>query len=334
MIRLFALCIILLGLAAPAWANEIFEIVEEHGMSDPLARRIACTGAHEAPRMLGPYSSGVSMFSVPEPDGNGERLYVGFVDDLWDRRSKSYLWRGPVAMRWKGLRAVPERIRQFPAPNPKRYRIDRQTAMPGGRMQTSVMEINLEAQPALLLQVGGGPGQPQYLDSQPLGESLPMNDSLGMLVHLRSQQAFQTDTLRLSSYEVELGGCPPIDWMNSREWYATPEPHLLAMCRKNDPGQAALRFLPAHPGGWDTEKLLDSPAQGDVNGSFVLLMVAPYLAPHSQGGLMKLGSRYRVSISLRDLDISTLERGLWYDVQLESWKPGLGETMVKYKAKP
>lgn len=334
MIRFLALCLILLSLPAPVKATEVFNVVEEHGMSDPLARRIACTGTHEAPRALGPQHAHVSMFSVPEPDGSGERLYVGFVEDLLDSQSKSYLWRGPVAALWKGLRSVPEYRASNAVPNPKRYRIDRLAALPGGRMQTSVMEINLEAKTAFLLQLGGGPGQPRYLDSQPLSESLPMNESLGLLVRLYKQQVFQTETLRLSSYEVRLGSCSFVDRMNSRAWYSTPEPHLLAISSKADPGQAALRFLPARPDGWTHEKLLASPAQGDVNGSFVLQMVAPYLAPHSQGGLMMLGSRYRVSISLNELDISTLERGLWHDVQMESWVPGAGETEVRYVPKP
>ena len=324
------LCLILFGLAAPVQA---LERVEEYGMSDPLARRLVSTGAHEAPRALGPQYAHVSIFSVSEPDGSGERLFVGFVVDLLDSRSKSYLWRGPVAVRWKDLRSVPEYRSSYTAPNPKRYRIDRQTALPGGRMQTSVMEINLEGKTGFLLQLGGGPSQPKYLDSQPL-EELPMNDSLGLLVRLYKQQVFQTDALRLSSYEVHLGSCAFADRMNSRAWFATPEPHLLAISRKANSSQAALRFLPNRPDGWTLEKLLAKPAQGDVNGSFVVQLVAPYLAPHSQGGLMRLGSRYRVSISLHDLDISTLERGLEYDVADESWGPGSGETKVKYVPKP
>ncbi|MDQ7836766.1 MAG: hypothetical protein RDU24_15410 [Humidesulfovibrio sp.] len=303
-------------------------------MSDPLARRIVSTGTHEAPPMLGPFSSGVSMFSVPEPDGSGERLYVGFVEDLWDKRSRSYLWRGPVALRWKELRAVPERIRQFPVANPKRYRIDRQAALPGGRIQTSVMEINLEAQPALLLQLGGGLGQPRYLDAQPLGESLPMNDSLRLLVRLSGQKVFQTDTLRLDSYVVHLGGCPPEDWMNTRVWETAHAPHLLAISRSNDPGNAVLHYLPMRPDGWTMEKLLAKPYQGDANGSFVLQMLAPYLAPHGQGGLMLHGARYRVSISLHGMDITPLERGLEYDLTSESWEPNSGETKIKYVPKP
>ena len=86
MSRLLVCCLCLFCLAAPAHA---LDFVEEYGMSDPLARRIVCTGTDEAPHMLGPYYSFVSTFSVPEPGGRGERLYVGFVDDLQDGR------RGP-----------------------------------------------------------------------------------------------------------------------------------------------------------------------------------------------------------------------------------------------
>lgn len=334
MIRLLALCLILLSLAAPVQATEIFEVVEEHGMSDPLARRIACTGTHEAPRALGPQYAHVSMFSVPEPDGSGHRLYVGFVTDLLDRRSESYLWRGPVAVSWKNLRSVPEYRSSNVVPNPKRYRIDRLTALPGGRMQTSVMEINLEAQPALLLQLGVGPGQPKYLNSQPLGESLPMNESLGLLIRLYRQQVFQSDTLRLSSYEVRLGICSFVDRMNSRAWYASLEPHLLAVCSRANADQAVLHFLPVRPDGWTMEKILAVPATSDANGSFVLQMLAPYLAPHGQGGLMRHGARYRVSISLHGMDINPLERGLEYDLTSESWEPNSGETKIKYVPKP
>ncbi|MBU1040905.1 MAG: hypothetical protein KKF77_07395 [Proteobacteria bacterium] len=334
MSSIFALCLILLSLASPALARETAEVVEEYGLSDPLARRIVFTGTQEAPRALGPQYAHVSMFSVPEPDGSGERLFVGFVADLLDSRSKSYLWRGPVAVRWKDLRSVPEYRSSNAVPNPKRYRIDRLTALPGGRMQTSVMEINLEAQPALLLQVGGGPGQPNYLDSQALGESLPMNDSMELLVRLYKQQIFQTDTLSLRSYEVRLGSCANIDRMNSRAWYATLEPHLLAISSKADPGQAVLHFLSVRPDGWTMEKVLAQPAQNNANGTFVLRMLAPYLAPHGQGGLMRHGARYRVSISLHDMDITPLERGLEYDLTSESWEPNSGETKIRYVPKP
>ena len=330
---IFALGLILLSLASPVLASETAEVVEEYGMSDPLARRIVCTAAHEAPRALGPQYAHVSMFSVPEPDGSGERLFVGFVADLLDSRSGWDLWRGPVAMRWKNLRSVPEFRSSNVVPNPKRYRIDRLTALPGDRMQTSVMEINLEAQSALLLQVGGGPGQPKYLDSQPL-EELPMNDSLELLVRLYKQQVIQTDTLCLRSYEVRLGSCAFIDRMNSRAWYATLEPHLLAISSKADPGQAMLHFLPVRPDGWTMEKVLAQPAQNNANGTFVLRMLAPYLAPHGQGGLMRHGARYRVSISLHDMDINPLERGLEYDLTSESWEPNSGETKIKYVPKP
>ncbi len=330
---IFALCLILLSLASPALAMETAEVVEEYGLSDPLARRLVSTGAHEAPRSLGPQYAHVSMFSVPEPDGSGERLFVGFVTDLLDSRSKSYLWRGPVAVRWKNLRSVPEYRSSNAVPNPKRYRIDRLTALPGGRMQTAVMEINLEAKTGFLLQLGGGPSQPKYLDSQPL-EELPMNDSLGLLVRLYKQQVIQTDTLCLRSYEVRLGSCACIDRMNSRAWYATLEPYLLAICQRSDPGLAVLHYLPVRPDGWTMEKVLARPAKSDADGAFVLQMVAPYLAPHGQGGLMRLGARYRVAISLRNLDINPLERGLVYDVADESWGPGSGETMVKYVPKP
>jgi hypothetical protein len=197
------------------------------------------------------------------------------------------------------------------------------------------MELNLESATALLLQLAVGPGQSRYLDSQPLGESLPMNDSFGLLVRLYEQQVFQTDALRLSSYAVRLGGCPPADRLQSSGyWNAPHNPHLLAVSGKSGLAQASLRFLPVHPYGWEVEKLLGKPAPGDSKGSFVLQMLAPYLAPHSQAGLVRRAARYRVSVSLQELDISPLEFGLEFDLMSESWQPGLGETRVKYVPKP
>ena len=102
--RLFALCLILLGLAAPARA----QWEEPLTLDDPLARRIVTSSYHEA-KMLGPYDAQVSIFSVPEQDGSHlRRLYVGLVDDLYDRRSPARLWRGPLAVWWQKLGPVPE----------------------------------------------------------------------------------------------------------------------------------------------------------------------------------------------------------------------------------
>ena len=71
------LCILWLLLIGNAYAAQ----TEEYALNDPLARRIVCTGSHEA-KGFGPGYARVSIFSVPEPSGAGERLYVGFVEDL------------------------------------------------------------------------------------------------------------------------------------------------------------------------------------------------------------------------------------------------------------
>lgn len=322
--------LILLLLCLPVVARTA-EPVEEHKMTDPLARRIACTGTMQVERETGPLFPTVSIFSVPEPDGAGERLYVAHVKNGEEPQSKALFWPGPVAARWKGLRNEPG---FRPGTIPTRYRFDRLTALPGGRMQTAVMELNLEHQPPLLLVVGGGPGQSEYLDSQPLGERLPMNESLEHLVSLDSQKVFETGSLRLVSYSVRLRDYPSRDWMNARVWEFSPATHLLALCRRDNPSKAVLRFLPTRHGGWDLEKVLATPAKNDPNGTFTLQMVAGILEPDSQGRLHDGGIRYRVEVSMGKLDITEIVRGLYYEVATEEWVGGGFYEKIEDKKKP
>lgn len=323
--------LILLLVCLPAVALGA-EPVEDHKMTDPLARHIACTGTMTLVREIGPLFPTVSIFSVPEPDGKGERLYVAHVKNSEESRDKARFWPGPVAARWSGLRRTPDfRIGSIPT----RYRFDRLTVLPGGRMQTTAMELNLEHEPPLLLVVGGGPGQPEYLDSQPLGGRLPMNESLEHLVSLDQQKVFETASLRLVSYRVRLRRYPSRDWKNARVWEFSPATHLLALCRRDDPNQAVLRFLPTRHGGWDMEKVLATPAKNDPNGTFTLQMVAGVLEPGSQGRLYDGGIRYRVEVSLGKLDITEMARGLYYEVATDEWVGGDDSNdTIKDKAKP
>lgn len=321
--------VLILLLCLPAWARA--ESAEEHQMTDPLARRIVCTGVMQLERETGPLFPTVSIYSVPEPDGSGERLYVAHVKNSEAPQDRAGFWPGPVAARWTGLRNEPGfKIGTIPT----RYRLDRLTALPGGRRQTTAMELDLEHEPPLL-RVVGGPGQRGPLDAQPLGQRLPMNESLEHLVSLDNQKTFETASLRLVSYDVRLRRYPSRDWRSVREWETSPLTHLLALCRRDAPDQAVLRFLPTRHGGWDLEKVLATPTGNDPGGAFSLLMIAGFLEPTSNGRLDESHIGYRVDVSLDRLDITEVERGLWYDVAMERWERSeSGEATVTFKPKP
>jgi len=330
MIRLFALCLILLGLVAPAQAQ--FE--EPFALEDPLARRIVSTCAHAA-KMLGPYDARVSVFSVPEPDGSGHRLYVGFVEDILDRRSPTHLWRGPVAVWWGKLGPVPEYTPRLSSSNPARYRVERVDAHSRSGKKTSVMEIDLEAKPAQLRLMGGGPDQPKYLDSQPLDE-LPMNDSLRLIVRLSNQKSFFGSKQRLHSYQLTQGDVEPPAKRPAvlHTWEGPLDSHLLAVSLNDNPAKHHVFFLPMRPFGWEVEKHLVIPGWDLTRANFVLQMVAEYLVPNEIGELVTRGSRHRVSVGFSGLFVTTLEMGLVYDVGTESWEREKPIKKGKAKAKP
>jgi hypothetical protein len=328
MFRFLALCLLLLGLAAPALAQWEGPFTLE----DPLARRIVSTCSHDA-KMLGPYDAQVSIFSVPEPDGSGNRLYVGFVDDIYDRQSPARLWRGPAAVWWQKLRPVPEYTRRLSSPNPARYRIERLGDLTHSGRQTSVMEIDLEAKPAQLRLVGGGPDQPKYLDSQPL-EELPMNDSLRLITRLSDHRSFSGNTQRLHSYKLYQGHAvtpvkrPPV----VEPWDSPMDTHLLAVSLTDNPAKHHVFFLPMRPFGWEVEKHLSTPGWSKTWGNFVLQMVASYLVPNEIGELTALGSRHRVSVGFSGLFITTMEMGLVYDGGNEQWVRKMPTEKGKAKA--
>ena len=122
MIRIILALLLLACSGFPALAQEFSPPV----MGDPLVRQLICTTTPEWSNE-GPAYSRATIFSVPEPDGRGERLYVGFVDDLWDRSSPARLWRGPVAARWHKLGPVPEYKANLKAKNPRSFRVARLT---------------------------------------------------------------------------------------------------------------------------------------------------------------------------------------------------------------
>ncbi|GAB6126625.1 hypothetical protein [Humidesulfovibrio idahonensis] len=315
--RILLLCLLLSSLTATAQAE--WERKPPFALDDPLARRIVCTGSHEV-HMLGPYRAWVSIFSVPEPSGTGERLYVGFVEDLWDSRSPSQLWSGPVAAGWRNLRPVPGHKSSTAAPNPKRYRVDRVTTLHGVGVKTDTMEIDLETNPAQLRREGTD--QQRYLDAQPLGESLFMNDSLKLIVRLAAQHTVQRDGLMVKSYKVFQGDdhLPAKASGATYPWNVSMNTHILTVCDMSEPNRAAVYFLPMRPFGWEFEKLLEAPRQDDVEASFVTQMTAQYAYPNDNGELIFLASRHRVSVGLRGLSITTMERGLEYNSRNESWE--------------
>lgn len=327
MVRFLAFCLLLLSLATPAVAGEYSTAHVALVLDDPLARRIVSTGDQEAD-WLGPYFARVSIFSVPEPEGGGCRLYVALVDDVEDRRAPVRFWRGPVAVQWNKLKHVPEYKPSFNYPNPARYLIERAGSDTGGDRQVSTMEIDLEAKPAQLRLLGTQPGQAQYSDSQPL-EELPMNDSLWLVARLYSQQTFVGGKQTLRSYQIDRGSAephaerPPIIW----PWESSMDSHLLAMSLNDNPAEHRIFFLPMRPGGWEVDKALFVPK--DTKKPFVLQMVAMYLVPNEIGGeLTGMGAQHRVSVDFNGVSISLTVKELSRDQYNDSWIP------VSYFCKP
>jgi hypothetical protein len=303
-----------------ATAQAEWEWKPPFALDDPLARRIVCTGTLES-HTLGPYGATISIFSVPEPDGHSERLFVGLVENIFNRRAPSNLWRGPVAARWQKLGPAPGYRHSMCGPNPTRYRVERLAVQPDGRIQTDILEIDLSAKPALLRRVGGGPGQPQYMETQTLGESLTMNDSLRLIVRLDKQRIFRSSVLTLRSYEMSQGEDPPPAEcpVVLKTWEGPLDSHLLAVNSADAPSQQQVFFLPMRAFGWTLEKLLTAPVENSQE-SFVLQMLAQYLVPLDNGELSECASRHRVSVGLRGLSITTMERGLEYNSRNESWE--------------
>ncbi|MDP2848851.1 MAG: hypothetical protein Q8O35_11765 [Humidesulfovibrio sp.] len=316
MIRPLLALLLLPLLALPALAQDY----APPPLDDPLALRLICTSTQEWTN-YGPSYSRATIFSVPEPDGRTERLYVGFVGDILYSRTGHAFWRGPVATRWQGLREAREWIPKFSAKNPARYRLDRLTALPGGRMDNATMEIDLDARPPQLRLLGGGPGQPKYLDSQPLGEAVPMTETLKFVTRLRQQAKADTGTLGLRTYAVNLGKeNPPVDRLNPLPFEESDKsPYLLAVCRAGDPGVHALHFLPPRYDSWIFEKLLAAPTRNDADGSFVLRIFSLYLGKDGDGDEAILGSRSDVSVGLRNMDVKLVESQLYNDPESGSW---------------
>lgn len=326
---LIALLLLLSPLALPARAQEF----TPPSMDAPLVRRLLCTGNQEWTN-AGPGYSRTTIFSVPEPGGRSERLYVGFVGDLWYARTGHAFWRGPVATRWQGLREWPGHISRYDAPNMARYRVDRLTTLPGGRMANATMEIVLDARPPQLRRVGGGPGQPEYLDTLPLGEEVPMNEALKLVTRLRQEARASTEVLGFRAYAVDIGEENPAkDRLKLTEYgEGHKHPYLLAVCGTNAPSQSALHILPVRYQGWAFEMMLRIPAKDDANGTFSVLLISGYWGKDANGLKMGLAHRSRVDVSLRGVSTKTVQSQLVFDPETGTWDPS--RDVIKRYSKP
>jgi len=313
--QVMVVCLLVLGLLPPAFAG--WESVKGYALDDPLARRIACTGTLED-KPLGPKGATVSIFSVPEPDGSGERLFVGLVDEPTDRGTRVRLWRGPVAKCWKKLGPMPGYKPDITFPNPARYQVDRISVVPGRGVQSSAMEIDLESSPPMLWLLDS---RHQRIASQPLGESLKMNRSLWLLARLSGQRIFKDGSLTLRTYEVYEGSLDPsrIGPGFVYPWNVDVNTHLLVVCKDGDPNLASLHFLPKRPFGWKIEKLLAKPSSREGKGRFILQLIGQYESPDETGELDFVASRHRAAIGLDGLSLSTMVTGLVYNSMNETW---------------
>jgi hypothetical protein len=313
--RILLLCGLLLGLVLPAVAG--WESVKGYALDDPLAQRIASTGAMET-QSLGPKGATVSIFSVPEPDGSGERLFVALVDDPTDRGARVRLWRGPVAVRWENLGPLPGYQPDVAFPNPARYQVDRFSVVPGRGVQPATIEIDLESSPpALWLR----DNRFKRVSSQPLGESVKMNRSLWLLTRLSGQRIFKDGGLTLRTYAVREGSMGPtrIGRGGVPPWNTGMDTHLLVVCRDGAPNRAAFHFLPMRPFGWEIEKLLAKPSSREGRGHFVLQAIGRYCFPDETGELAFVASRHRVSVGMDGVSLTTMDTGLVYDSRTGAW---------------
>ena len=147
MSRTLALCLLLMLFARPGLAHERQD--QPFSLIDPLAIHIACTGTLET-GMLGPYEVPGEHHLRAGAGGTGERLYVGLLEDIVDRRSATYLWKDPLAADWAILGPVPGYKPDVAAPNPAQYSVQRKTVMPDGRMQGELFEIDPTTRPTRL----------------------------------------------------------------------------------------------------------------------------------------------------------------------------------------
>jgi hypothetical protein len=320
MLRILALCLLWLSLALPAQGQPAQAQQEQpFTLSDPLAVHIVSVGTLEA-RMLGPYEAQVSIFSVPEPSGNGERLYVGLVEDIIDRRSPAHMWKGPVASGWAMLGPVPGYAPDVTVANPSRYRIQRRTVLPGGRLQVDLMEIDLSVRPAKLHSVEPAQAQTRGQGQQSLDE-LAMNESLRLLTRLDAQKVFRFQGMTLRSYEMLQGDSNPPQKrpVLLNPWDVRLESHLLAVSSPGTQGKETVYFLPMRPSGWKVRQLLAEGVSGKGKDRFQLEMFADYLVPNDGGGLVQRSARHLVSVGLSGITVTTLETGYLYDVATERW---------------
>jgi len=291
-------------------------------MNDPLALRLICASRQEWTNK-GPSYSRATIFSVPEPGGRGERLYVGFVGDAWYSRTGHALWRGPVATCWEGLRRAPGYNPNYSAINPARYRLDRLSARPGGGMDNASMEIVLDASPPQLRHLDAKSGV--VLESRPLGERIPMTEALKLVTRLRQEVRADTPALRLRGYAVDLGQeNPRKDRRKVKQWLDGPKwPYLIAVCGVGDPARSELGFLPPRHYGWRFEKLLGAPAPDDAEGVFTLLLLSEYWGRGVDGDEHELGRRSQVRIGLRGMEEKVVQSDLCYSVDADDWRPCL-----------
>lgn len=302
-------------LAVPAQAQYVFE--QPFTLDDPLARYIVCTATHQV-ESLGPYSAQVSIFSVPEKSGKGERLYVALVDDLADRYSRVRFWQGPIAARWHKLMGGPENPTSIKQSGPRRYRIERQTLLSNGRLLATPLEIDLDSQPGALRLVNTDKSVSKPTEATLL--EMYVNPSLNILARLSEQSIQSSGRLSVRAYRYYRGesDLPKERPVMLNYWETRFNSHLLAVHWRGDQEQSLIHFLPMRHRGWWVEKVLASPAKDDPAGVFVLQMLAPYQMPNDAGELEILGARYRVSVGLGGVRIKTMKLGL-HEWVGESW---------------
>ncbi len=291
-------------------------------MDDPLVRQLICTSTPEWSNE-GPAYSRATIFSVPEQDGSGERLYVGFVDDLWDGSSPARLWRGPVAARWQKLGPAPKYKANLKAKNPRSFRVERLTPQPGGRMQTSIMEIDLISEPPRLRLIGSEPGKLQRHDSPPLGEEVPMNDALRLIVRMRLQASSETTTQRLRAFGIDAAPeTIPTDRLKVRPWReGTKHPYLLAVCDKDNPDLSGMHFLPPSIWGWAYVKFLTASEQETSKQGFRVLLRSEYWGKDAHGYEQGLGKLWKVVVGLDAMSMKVVESQLVYEAEHDAWRP-------------
>ena len=273
-------------------------------LNDDLATRLFSGGTLE--RMWGGCGTHkVIIFTLPEPSGTGERLFVGYVDDGADPDSKEMLLRGPVATRWSGFRPAPGYPRGREPEGFCRYWADRLTAKPGGKMHNATVGIDLGPAQPLLRSVSGAV---EALGPQEITASAHLLLRGKMLEErVNGDMRYRVSTPLLGE-ELE----------QSLESHAPPKnPLLVALAEQNPDGRRVVHVLPPRY-WWARHRIVSAPS--DPSQPFVFEVIVMDMGRDAQGQDAYTAKLLRVWATWETLRTKVVSVG-WVPDSKGGWLP-------------